>query len=300
MNQEIKTLARKQYLSYFKGWFIVTGIVVAITICLFVAAGISGKRNNTKAPAERVYDFADVLTDSEEKQLASYIAQKEKSGTIDIVIVTLNEPMGISDYEWEYNMMNYADDFYDEKAFGWNKPNGDGICLVDNWYEDENGSQKGSWLSTSGKMEETISWEEEDDVFDAMYAYIDTNPYKAYCAAVDELAYYGKYGYDPQSGLSFYCFALIAPIIVALIYAAVNLTQSQAKDTTVPGTYVENGQMTIRSKSDQFIRKSVSSYRVSSSSGGGGGGGGGHRGGGSGGSHRSSGGHSHGGGGRRR
>lgn len=304
MNQEIRSLAWKQYFKYFAGWFVVAGLLLAVTIAAVVFKSIGKEeeavRNNAEAPTERVYDEADVLTPEEEANLRAYIAEREQWGTLDIVIVTLNVPMGSSDYEWENNMMNFADDFYDAGAFGWNMPYGDGVCLVDNWYEDEDGSQKGSWLSTTGKMEDTIGWEEEDAVFDAMYDYIDSNPYKAYCAAVDRLADYGRYGYDGEQGVdvSWFCGAFIIPIIVALIYAGVNLSQAKAQDTTVPGTYVENGKMNVRSRTDQFLRKSVSSYRVSSSSSSGGGSS--HRGGGSHGSHRSSSGRSHGGGGRRR
>ncbi len=301
MNQEIKSLAMKQYFKYFAGWFVVAGLCLVITIGAFVikSIDIGGGRKNDEAPKQRVYDEADVLTDEEEEDLEEYIAEQEAFGELDIVIVTIKQPMGVSDSEWNNNMMNFADDFWDDRAFGWNKPYGDGICLVDNWYEDENGSQKGTWLSTSGKMMETVGYYEEGVILDAMYAYIDDDPYKAYCAAVDELARYGKYGYEEPGGdFSFFCIAFIVPIIVAGIYAATNLSQAKAKDTTVAGTYVENGQLKIRSKSDQFIRKSVSSYRVSSSSSSGGGSS--HRGGGSSGSHRSSSGRSHGGGGRRR
>lgn len=303
MNQEIKSLAMKQYFKYFAGWFIVAGILLVVTIGAFVVKSMAGgihTRNNSEAPAERVYDYAEVLTAQEEAELSAYIAKKEAFGELDIVVVTLNVPMGISDSEWELNMMCYADDFYDKGKFGWNKSCGDGVCLVDNWYEDENGSQKGSWLSTAGKMIETIGPDEEYAVMDAMYDYIDYSPYEAYRAAVDELGDYGKYGYGPQGGdPTWFCFAFIAPFVIALIYAWINLSQSKAPDTTVAGTYVENGQMNVRSRSDQFIRKSVSSYRVSSSSSSGGGGSS-HRGGGSSGSHRSSSGRSHGGGGRRR
>lgn len=302
MNQELKALERKQYFKYFTVWFIVTGTIVAACILIMAVKAIGSRRANDSAPSERVYDMADVLTEEEEDKLREYITRKEKFGTLDIIIVTLNQPMGVEDTEWEHNMMNYADDFYDAGAFGWNRPYGDGICLLDNWYEDENGSQKGSWLSTSGKMVDTIGWYEEDMVFDAMEEYIDTNPYEAYRAAVDELADYGKYGYEGDGlsdGITGFFGSLIVSFVVAAIYAVCNLSQTKAKDTTVAGTYVENGKMKILARSDAFTRKSVSSHRISSNSSGGGGGSS-HHGGGSSGSHHSSGGHSHGGGGRRR
>lgn len=290
MNQEIKSLARKQYLKYFMGWFIVAGILLVVTIGVFVVKGGSKERNNSKASTDRVYDYADALTDQEEEDLQEYIEEQQARSSIDIVIVAANEEMGLSDYQWENNMMDYADDFYDEGEFGWNKPHGDGVCLVYNWYEDASGSHKGAWLATSGKMIDRVDVDQEDEILDALYRYIKTDPYKAYRAAVGEIADSGKYG--GQNIFVTIFFAFIASVVIAVIYALTNLAQAKAKDTTVAGTYVESGKLTVNSKSDEFIRKSVSSHRVSSSSGGGGGGG-------SRGVHRSSGGFSHGGGGRR-
>lgn len=303
MDKELKREALRQYLKYFKVWFIITGIAIVLTIgvALVKTVADSKPRGNDMALTERVYDYADVLTDSEEENLRQEIAECEKKAKIDIVIVTLNEPMGESDRVWEDNMMNYADDFYDNGKYGWNRAYGDGALLLDNWYEDSNGSQKGSWLSTSGKMEYTIGAREEDVVLDAMYAYIDTRPYQAYRAAVYKLAYYGEHGYDgvdESEVLASLCCAWVVPLIVAVIYAGVHMSQSKAKDTTTAKTYIGREGVNLRFKSDDFIRKNVTSHRIESSSSGGGGSS--HRGGGSHGSHRSSGGHSHGGGGRRR
>lgn len=299
MDKEIRREAWKQYLRYFRFWFIITGIVVLSTIGVIAAKWFSNQcpRGNSSAPAERVYDYADVLTDAEEEDLRACIARCEKKSHIDIIIVTLNQEMGGDDWTWETNMMNFSDDFYDNAKYGWNKEYGDGALLLDNWYEDENGSQKGAWLSTSGKMEDIIGAWEEGKVFDAMDVHIGTDPYKAYRAAVLKLAGYGGDEETDVETSSIFC-SFLFPVIAALIYAFVNLSQAKAKDTTVPATYVVNGRPLLRSKSDDFIRKNVVSHRIESSSGGSSGGS--HRGGGSHGSHRSSSGHSHGGGGRRR
>lgn len=301
MSEDIKKEAFRQYLKYFRFWFIITGIIVLFTVGFFsVKLMLSYRpRGNSEAPEERVYDYADVLTDAEEEQLRSCIAKYERKSHIDIIIVTTNEEMGMDDWTWESNMMNRADDFYDDNQYGWNQAYGDGALLLDNWYEDEYGSQKGSWLSTSGKMEQIIGAWEESEVFDAMDVYIDVSPYQAYREAVIRLAEFGKFGegfegLDASSLLGLF----FVPFIVALIYALTNLSQAKAKDTTVPATYVENGRPTLRSRSDDFIRKNVVSHRIESGSGGGSGSH--HSGGGSHGSHRSSSGHSHGGGGRRR
>ncbi|MCM1113142.1 MAG: TPM domain-containing protein [Muribaculum sp.] len=309
MDKEIKRQALRQYLRYFRIWFIIVGITVAVTSVVLIAQTVSARlpRGNRNADEGRVYDYADVLTDSEEQTLRDKIAEYEQKSHVDIVIVTLREPMGKDDSDWEWNMMNYADDFYDNGNYGWNKAHGDGALLLDNWYEDADGSQKGSWLSTSGKMEEIIGIWEEDKVLDDMYEYIDRNPYRAYLAAAKRLADFGRYGAGdrgygttPGEWVSVFFGVSVISFMVALFYLLSHLMPTMGKDTTSAGTYVEGGVPVVRLRTDDFIRKSVTSRRIESSSSGGGGGGSSHRGGGSYGSHTSSGGHSHGGGGRRR
>lgn len=309
MDKEIRKLALRQYLKYFKWWFIAVGILLAFTLLMGVGHLIlqNRPRNNSQADAERVYDYADVLTDAEEEELRQHIAKYEQKSHVDMVIVTINEAVGATDSEWEDTMMNISDDFYDEGKFGWNKAHGDGALLLDNWYEDENGSQKGTWLSTSGKMEDIVGWKEENDILDNMYKYIDRDVLKAYKAAVVSMAHYGALDDDYDGTISymeanpaaFFGILEIFVFIVALIYGFSNMAQSKAKDTTMASTYVENGRPVLRDSSDTFIRKTVTQRRIESSSGGSGGHSS-HSGGGSHGHHTSRGGHSHGGGGRRR
>lgn len=301
MDREIKKEAMKNYFRYFRIWFIITGIIVFFTV--FVAAimlfGSNSVRQNNFADKERVFDYADVLTDSEEQNLRKYIAECEKKGHFDIVLITINRPVEYEYPSWDYAMMNIADDAYDNGMYGWNRKYGDGALLLDNWYEDENGSQKGSWLSTSGKMEENIGSWEESLVFREMDAYIDSNPYMAYRAAIGKLTEFSKHGAGYENFGSYYLGSFVISLFVAISYGVVCMNQSKPKDTTTARTYVENGKPDIRSHADTFIRKSLTSHKIQSSSGGGGGGGG-RSGGGSYGHHTSSGGHSHGGGGHRR
>lgn len=316
MDKEIKRMAARQWLKYFWGWFVVVGVVVALTMMAVVGNAIMKHRprGNRQCDQERVFDYADILTDAQEEDLRRYIARYEQKAHLDVVIVTIDQPMGRSDAEWENNMMNTADDMYDEGGYGWNRAHGDGVLLLDNWYEDENGSQKGTWLSSSGRMEMIIGAWEENEVLDRMYEYVDKDPLTAYKEAVRALAGFSEYGegddefrHAMEDGHYIFSFLMNTPVlmfefgvtVIALIYGFSNMVQSKAKDTTTASTYVESGKPNVRAATDTFLRKSVTKHRIESS-GGGGGGGGGHRGGGSHGSHRSSGGHSHGGGGRRR
>ena len=53
MEEDFKKEAIKQYLRYFGVWFGVIGVLAALCIALSL-----GKRENLKAPVERVYDYA--------------------------------------------------------------------------------------------------------------------------------------------------------------------------------------------------------------------------------------------------
>ena len=290
MDQEIKREARKQYFKYFRVWFILLGILLVIAAAVLIVKVVKPDlgRTNGSAPAERVYDYADVLTDQEEDALRDYIARCEAQAKIDIVLVTISEDMEGNGYSWNTSMMNYADDFYDYNDYGYNKPRGDGVLLLDNWYE----GQAGSWLSTCGSVYERFGNSEIDRVLDAVYYEVEDDPYEAYRAYVTKVT-----NYMSRSSFTLipWMFVIIGPVIVALIFAATHLAQKPAKDTTTASTYVAGGRPEIKDKRDEFIRKNVVSRRIESN----GGGGGGHSSG-RGGSHRSSSGTHHGGGGRRR
>lgn len=294
MEQEIKREARKQYLKYFRIWFIILGILLVIGA---VVLGIhfmkqSAGRKNDMAPAERVYDYADVLTDEEEASLREYIAKCEEKACIDIVLVTTIEDMEGTGYSWETAMMNYADDFYDNNYYGYNMGRGDGVLLLDNWYE----NQEGSWLSTCGSVYERFGDYEIDRVLDAVYYEVESNPYEAYKAYVRKVTdYMTEADYYIQLP---WMLVILGPIVAALVFAFMHLNQKAAKDTTTATTYVAGGRPNFSVCRDDFIRKDVVSRRIETNNGGGGGGG--HRSSGGGGSHRSSSGTRHGGGGRRR
>lgn len=299
MSDDIKKEIRKQYFHYFRFWFIGIGILLVITAIAGVkhVIEINVPRPNLSAPTERVYDYADVLTDVEEESLRKRIAEVERRLRIDIVLVTFNQSVegeearrqyGYRSADWEQNMMDYADDFWDENQYGYNKGfEGDGCILVHNWFEGQNGEH----LSTSGRVEDRFSYNDIDTVLYAVDDYYDTDPYRAYMAYVDTVA--SIMGRERgESGTFSLGAVFVVPIVAALVYALFNLKQKPAKDTTTASTYVEGGKPVMKGRADEFIRKSVVSRKIETSSSGGGGsrssGGGGH--------HISSSGASHGGG----
>jgi len=304
MTDDIKKEARKQYFHYFRIWFIVIGILLVVTVILGVkhTAGGNVSRTNLSAPAERVFDYAGVLTDEEEESLRQRIAEVEDKLHFDIVLVTFNQPVegeeamrqyGYRSVDWEQNMMDYADDFWDVYQYGYNKElEGDGCILVSNWYE----GQDGEHLSTSGRVEDSFSVRDINSVVDAVDAYYATDPYRAYMAYVDRVASLmssSRSGMEPLPVPA----VVILPLIAALVYALMNLKQKAAKDTTTASTYVEGGKPVMKARADDFIRKNVVTRRIETGSSSGGRGGSHSRGGG--GHHTSRSGASHGGGSRR-
>lgn len=301
MSNEIRKEARKQYFHYFRIWFIMIAVLLVAAAVAGVMHGMRQNvpRTNFSAPAERVYDYADVLTDEEENMLRQRIAELEGELAIDIVLVTFNQSVegeeamrqyGYRSTDWEQNMMDYADDFWDENKYGYNKGfNGDGCILVHNWYEGQNGEH----LSPSGRVEERFSVDDIDAVIYAVDEYYDTDPYRAYLAYVNKTASLMSGTGNVQLP---FMVILVLPLVVALVYALVNLHQKPAQDTTTANTYVEGGKPVMKAQADDFIRKSVITRRIESGSSGSGGSsrGGSHSGGG--GHHISCSGASHGGG----
>ncbi len=166
--------------------------VVEITEAFEIDEGTDNdvvERSNMEAPFDRVYDYADVLTDVEEMELTKLISKVEKQCKCDIILVTIDMEVGISDSEWSRSMMSYADDFYDRNAFGYDKPHGDGALFLDNWYlAGTDDSQAGTWLSTSGRAMYAIGAYEEDLVWEALDAGFDISAYRAYSNAINKLA----------------------------------------------------------------------------------------------------------------
>lgn len=297
MSEDFKREAGKQYVHYFRVWFIILGVLLVITVATGIYRLIcnNAPRLNNSAPQERVYDYADVLTDSEEESLRQHIAEVEKELKIDIVLVTFNQSVegteamqqyGYRSTDWEQNMQDYADDFWDNNQYGYNKGfEGDGCILVHNWYEGQNGEH----LSTSGKVESEFSVYDIDQVLNQVDRYYDTNPYEAYMAYVDEVYYIlGEGRQVPFSWAT----VIFVPAVVAIVYALINLHQKKAADTTTSTTYVEGGKPVVKRRADDFIRKNVVTRRIETSSGSSGG----HHSSGGGGHHTSRSGASHGGG----
>lgn len=290
----------REYFRYFKWLYIIFALVLLLFGFLIaghaiIAGAANYKRTNTECTTtERVFDYGDVLTDREEDKLRELIAKREKQTGCDIVLITLKE--SLKDYAREIDpnvnysefVRIYAEEFYENHNFGYNRANGDGVLLVDNWYREDDGRIY-TWFCTTGKVKDAYTDAGIDHILDNVYLYVESNPYRAYKTYVNDF-YHDMMGVNvvhmnvPRS------IPWLAGIIAAVIFILCNWRAKRGAKTTTATTYVEGMKPQFRIREDRFIRKSVVQHKIQSSSSGGHGGG--HSGGGGGGGSHGGGGHS--------
>lgn len=293
----------KEYFRYFR-WVFAATVVLAVCyggIGLFHAMQAAPERTNKECLTEqRVFDYGDVLSEREEKKLDSLIAKRERQTGCDIVLVTLNKSLMEYAREKEPNVPYsefvrvFAEDFYDSNGFGYNKPIGDGILLVDNWYREDDGRVY-TWLCTVGRAEDEYTYERIDHLLDDVYRYVEDDPYQAYRTYINDF-YNDMTGRGVNTIYLPQWFPLAAATFSMICFVALHWKSKKGKKTVVPSTYV-NGSPQMYKREDVFVNKIVTRRHIPKSSGGRGGGSRGS--GGGGGSSHSHGGH-HGGGGRSR
>lgn len=276
----------KKYLKHFAVWLIIFALVLVAYVSTMIALKPETgpyKRTNTQCKTtERVFDYAEVLTDEEENSLRNMISVKEDEIGCDIVLVTISDP----DYAGDSAMMNYADDFYDENMYGYNEPWGDGALYLDNFLGVGNSY---SWFSTCGRVEYRYDDYMIDSLMNAVCSRVNNNHYSAYVTYIESLS---RTMTTPSHGIVIPTYAIwVISALVTLIYVLVCVNWNIGKRTTSATTYVAGGHAQFPDHRDVFLYKKTTRHKISSSSSSGGGGGGGH--------HFSSGGHSHGGGGGR-
>lgn len=290
----------KQYFRYFKWLYIVLGAVLVIYLFVLGEHAVKAKltyydRTNTECITdERVFDYADVLTDQEEDKLRKLIDKREKQTGCDIVLVTLDEPLeeyATSIDPWvsspEYVRI-YAEQFYEECNMGYNAPNGDGVILVDNWSREDDGEIH-TWLCTTGRAKETYSYDDSYHLLDIVYRYIETNPYRAYKAYVNSF-YHGMMGTRALDSEIPQGLPWIVGFIAAVIFLIVNWNSKKGDKTVNAVTYVAGHKPEFTVMQDRFLRKSVVTHKIETNTSSGGGGG--HSGGGGGGGSHGGAGHS--------
>ena len=242
---------------------------------------------------EKIYDFAELLTDEEEKLIYSDIQSFITEHNLDMAVVTINKNN-------KYSAMEYADDFYDYNYFGKGSTFDGLLMLIDM-------DNREVWISTTGQAILIYDDYRIDNMLDYIAPNLTSRDYKE---AVDEFIYYAdryatsgisssnKLYYIDEHGdmkkknsAKFYegiQSAIMFSTIVTAVFVIIGVTgHRNVKKARKAGIYLDKESVNIIDKRDNFLRSNTTKVRIESSSSGGGSS-----------SHRSSSGRSHGGGGR--
>lgn len=273
-------------------------LVVFISVC-----GYAYSTNHKK-----VYDEAELFTESEIANIEKLAKQYGDEVQMDLVVYTINT-------NEHKTAREIADDFYDENKFGWEDCDGSGGLLLIDMYQRE------IYISFAGLGIAYIDENTENDILDVLQDDAKAgNYYEAavhFVKLVNEAAtefrdnddykevlenwYNGEYStYDdiaamvePKEPTFFSYFknplySFGAAGVIAIIVVLVMLYQAKTRMTVDSRTYLAQNSLRFPVRNDRFINKTTTSRTIESSSSSSGGS---H-------SHHSSSGRSHSGGGR--
>lgn len=243
----------------------------------------SNKQNVLKTPlvdvSEKIYDFSNIISDFEEESLRTQINEFINETNIDMVIVTIDEP----DYS-EYEMEEFAADFYDYNDFGINFDKYSGVLLL------RNSSLQNRYYNiyTFGEAQLYFSYERLEDTLDLIYNdiyndkylsgfstfitkmtnyYQDGIPNEMKNYSVDENGYLKK-EYVPPIMIAF----IISGVITAITMCVLVSKNKMVKKAITANEYLEKETIVYTKKSDDYITSTTTSYTISDSSGSSGGG----------------------------
>lgn len=247
------------------------------------------KRTPRVDAKEKIYDFAEIITDEEESELLNKIEAYIAETNMDMVILTTD--LAYNDYEIE----DYAADFYDYNDFGLKYPLYSGIILVRNI----NSYNRFFNIYTFGNAQLYYDYDTCEAILDYIYDDLRSDSYlSGFTKFIESASSYFKKGpddtkYVDEDGYIHikYQIPWKASIIISAIVTSITMIilvkkNKMVKKATEASVYSDKEKLIFSRKVDQFLHSHTSSYTISSSSGGGGGGshsgssGGGHGGGG--------------------
>lgn len=251
---------------------------------------------NTYASVDKslkIYDYGDLLTDTEEKELKVMVDSYIDKYNLDMVIVTEKNYYG--------STMEYADDFYDNNGFGIGKTY-DGVLLFLNVMDDG----IDAWISTSGEGIRMYDDDRIDSILNELSYNKESGNYYIIKTFIEEADYYANEGipssnkdtyiddngdlqYKRKYPLILIPISILISIVTVLVLIAKN---KMVKKAVTASEYLDKSSIVFTNRQDQFLTTHTSRVKIQTSSGGSGRVGGSS-------THRSSSGRSHGGGGRR-
>lgn len=279
------SITRKSALAEFN---YLSGSIFALLIAIIVfSIGFFIAMYQSPPKKVSITDDADIFTRSEMRDIEEIAEKLSKRDNINVVIITTrNKNSSIRGHHRYSNSdedcNEFAADYYTQEAVKHSFRDNSGICILIDLTLDYSGGRYFR-LYTNGTAYYAISNSEADDIFRSHKSELANEEYGE--AIQDILHDVSKH--DFNDGLVFFLSNIMLIFAIPLALLFTRISSRSKKLDKAPSSDKYRVQRDISGFRDTFLRKTVSTVRISSSSGGGGGGGG-----------FSGGGHSGGGGGR--
>lgn len=232
--------------------------------------------------SEKVYDFADLFSVNEEKELYKQINEYIDSYDMDLVVVTISENN-------KHSSMVYADDFYDYNYF-----KDDGVLfLVDMQYRE-------IYISTSGSAIDMYNDYRINGVLDRIYKYMtDEKYYDGLSNGIKTISEYADNGLptnvaflDTMTLGNQVLYSMIVALVITIITIFILITKNKlVRPATTAREYLNKDSIKVNDMGDILVSSNTTRHKIEHNSSSGGSGGSSR--------HIGSSGRSHGGGGRR-
>ena len=248
-------------------------VSVLFSVVLICLLSVSAFAQNSLIPDEhqlpRLVDDADILTDSEEKQLLAKLDEISERQDFDVAVVTVEST-------YDKTAEAYADDFYDYNGYGMGE-NDDGVLLLVSMEERD-------WHITTHAFGVTaltdagLDWISErflPDLSDDNYA----EAFTIFANCCDDFVTQAKTGEPYDSGnlpkAEFDVFvSLLGAWVAGGVFAMVVVTRMKGQLKSVKkkenaADYTKAGSMNITQRNEIFLYNRISKRRRQSSSSGG-------------------------------
>ena len=225
--------------------------------------------------SEKIYDFSNILTEDEEKELKETIDKFIKEYKTDVVILT-DDLKYMTDMENE----NYAADFYDYNDFGMDY-NNSGVLLFRNTYSNDPYYN----IYMFGDAQLYLSQDRVEVILDNIYNHLHNKNYlKGFTKFVDDLELYYSEGipktmkdYEVDENgylkkkytIPWFQAIGISLVVTALIMFILIKKNKMVAKATKANQYINYNQSKITNKRDVFLSTSTQSYTIDSGDGGG-------------------------------
>lgn len=245
--------------------------VIVTCFLLLISFILSDIVEATPSTKQRIYDFAGLLTSEEVKQLEDLSEKYSRKRQTDFIILTTNDTKG-------KDIVPYMEDFYDEKALGYDRPHGNtAILTIDMKNRDVYlaGFHKGKEYLDDYRLDlvrDKISPDlSQGNYYEAFYSFIKIS-YK----------YMGiRPGVNPDNLFLNLWFQIAVSLGLAGIVVSIMAYRTGGKVTVGDSTYRDYNNSKVIDKRDRYLNTTVSKTKIASNnssggkSGGTGGGGGG-------------------------